>query len=398
MDAQALGRYLRETREARERTLQDAEQELHIRRRILEAFEIGDFNVPNASEVQLRGFIRNYARWLGLDEDKVVLFYESSLEENQRRSRRGKRGKNGTDSRPLVAPRSITDTPPSLPRVTLADSRPNRTSGLLNVLVTALVGLAAIAVIGFVALQFLEQQGQADDEESGILGGLPPTATFTRPPTFTPALTPSAVALSVLQEYSGTGVLVAIEMRQRTWIRLATDGTEQYAGIVAPGAILEYAAQNEITVSASNASAMIITYNGELQGIMGGRGQQVDIRFTENDMQVTTGEGFEPTALFTDTPIPVTAVDVGALIAALTPTATEGPSPTASDTPTITHTPSITPTPSDTPTTTATPSATNTPGPTPTPSDTPTITPTLTPTEILPPRLPAQPPTPTKTG
>jgi len=54
MDALALGRYLREAREAKELTLEDAERTLRIRRRVLEAFELGDFNVIDASPVQIR--------------------------------------------------------------------------------------------------------------------------------------------------------------------------------------------------------------------------------------------------------------------------------------------------------------------------------------------------------
>jgi cytoskeletal protein RodZ len=46
MDAPALGHYLRETREAQEKTLDQVERDIRIRRRILEAFEMGDFNVP----------------------------------------------------------------------------------------------------------------------------------------------------------------------------------------------------------------------------------------------------------------------------------------------------------------------------------------------------------------
>ena len=41
MDAQALGRYLRETREAKELTLDEAARALRIRQRVLELFEAG---------------------------------------------------------------------------------------------------------------------------------------------------------------------------------------------------------------------------------------------------------------------------------------------------------------------------------------------------------------------
>jgi cytoskeleton protein RodZ len=67
MDPSALGRYLRESREAKELTLEDAVTALRIRRPILEAFEQGDFSLVE-TPVQVRGLLRNYARFLDLEE------------------------------------------------------------------------------------------------------------------------------------------------------------------------------------------------------------------------------------------------------------------------------------------------------------------------------------------
>ncbi len=82
MDAQALGRYLRETREAKELSLDEAERALRIRRRILESFEVGDFNLPDFARnsnsrfhAQLRALSRSGRR-------PVVAYYEDSLLES----------------------------------------------------------------------------------------------------------------------------------------------------------------------------------------------------------------------------------------------------------------------------------------------------------------------------
>jgi cytoskeletal protein RodZ len=406
MDAQALGRYLRESREAREKTLEDAEQALRIRRYILEAFEIGDFNVAGASQVQIRGFIRNYARYLGLDEERVVVFYESALENGQRRGRRKNR-RERSPQRELNAPRSITDTNPSLPKVSPAEQRAsaNRARTMLNSLVMTLVGLASLAVIIFVLFQIIQAPQQNNDTPFNVIGDLPSSPTFTAAPTFTPRPSPeAAVDTRVIPTYSGRGVLVSIEMTQRAWIRFVADDIERYAGIAPPGTTLTFSAENTIAITASNAQALNIIYNGQQQGMLGGRGQRIDITFTPTNMQLLMGPGFAPTAEFSPTPLPTSDIDVGALIEQMTPSITPGPSPTAtatftpSLTPSITFTPSITPTPSDTPTATSTPTETFTPGPTATATDTPTITPTPSATAILPPRVPAEEPTPTKTG
>jgi hypothetical protein len=398
MDAQALGRYLRETREAKELSLEDAERALRIRQRILESFELGEFHISDASTVQIRGFIRNYARFLGLDEDRVVAYFEDARHEGDLPRRKGKRS---TQTVAPVAPRKITDTNPSLPAVTIVTDLSGRTrrSSVLSTLVMLLVGLAAIAVIGFVVVQLVIQPQENNPQDAGldILGQLPPTPTSTLIPTITaaPSLTP---ILGAQQNYNGQGVLVTIELTQRTWLRVSTDGFQQYAGIGLPGVRLEYPARENVTVTASNAEALTVTWNGQPQPIFGGRGQRVDIVFGLENIQTSSGPGFEPTSEFTPTPLPTSAIDVGAAIAALTPSPTPGPSPTPTLTPSITPTPSDTPLPSDTPTNT--PTASNTPTATATPTITPTATDTQTPTPtaILPPRVTQEGLPPTKEG
>ena len=64
---QSLGRTLRQTREGRGLSLEQAEFETRIRAKFLVAMENGDLsNMP--SRVQARGFLYNYAQYLGLDK------------------------------------------------------------------------------------------------------------------------------------------------------------------------------------------------------------------------------------------------------------------------------------------------------------------------------------------
>lgn len=404
MDAHSLGRYLRETREAKELTLDDAEAHLRIRRRMLEAFEQGDFNPSDVSPVQIRGFIRNYARFLGLDEDRVIQLYENALHGEPRR-RKGRRSSSRTRSSQSASqasstPRALSDTHPSQPRATLGERRERRAGSLtrmLSTLVFALVGLAALAVIIFVTVQLLDRPDNTDPTRRDILGQLPPTATFTPAVTFTPRPTFTSAAI-VQQNFTGRGVAVTISVGQRTWMTVTTDGNVQIARLVLPGEVLDYRAQTEITLSASNAEALSIIYNGQQQGLMGGRGQAVDITFSGSDMRIITGPGFDPTSELPATLTPTVDFLPATLLAAQTPSITPGPSPTPTNTPSITPTPSDTPTPTDTPTITPTPSDTPTPTNTPTITPTPSITPTPTPTAILPPRATQPNQTPTKAG
>jgi hypothetical protein len=444
MDAHSLGRYLRESRESRELTLDDAVDTLKIRRIVLESFEQGDFNVVDASPVQVRGFLRNYARYLSLDENLVIQYYESAQQPTNHRSSRRRSDKpkksrfrrsTGTsltpppaEPEPSVPPHRSTDITPSRPpltqNTTLGEQRASsrqRLSGLLSTLAILIVGGAALAVIAFVVIQLLEQPPdvfQTDGRD--ILGQLPPSQTFTPLPTVPPQPTatglPEFQAAQAPQAFGSSNVAVTIEALQRTWLRVQTDGNLQIERLVLPGEMLDYGAQNEIFVSASNADALAIVYNGQRQGSFGGRGQAVDITFTGSNVNIVTGPGFDPTSEFTATPLPTQDFLPATLLALQTPSNTPGPSPTPTDTPTITLTPTITQTPSDTPTPSGTPTITLTPTDTLTPTSTPTVTPTPTntptptitptptntltptPTAILPPRATQPDPTPTKDG
>lgn len=330
MDAQALGRYLRQSREARELTLEDAERVLHIRRRILESFELGDFVVPDASIVQIRGFIRNYARFLGLDEEKIVAHYdEARFIETNDHGRKQRRRQKKRDTQPVpAAPRKITDTDPALPAITttaLDARRQQRSAGVLTLLFRLLVSGAALAVIVFVVLE-LTRSTESDQSASpppDILGQLPGSPTYTPPPTRTiasllPTLPPTGDAAA---DFAGEGVVIVLETTQRTWLRVVADDVEQYAGIAPPGTLLEIQASDRVDLTASNARALDVVWNGQPQRSFGQRGQMVEVVFSPAGVEIV-GQSFAPTSAFTATPLPTSPVDADARIATANPTPT----------------------------------------------------------------------------
>ena len=76
---ETLGVWLHQTREAKGSTLQEAEAATRIRARFLEMLEAGDFAAFPGGEVQVRGFLRIYARYLGLSPDEVLARYETEV-------------------------------------------------------------------------------------------------------------------------------------------------------------------------------------------------------------------------------------------------------------------------------------------------------------------------------
>jgi hypothetical protein len=405
MELQALGRYLREARTAKDLALDDAVEALRIRRTILEAFEQGDFATLDLSPVQIRGFLRNYARYLELDDERVLDHYEAGLEEQSRRTQRQRRPSRSKRPRrrstaasaappPARAGRQVTDTQPTLPPVNLGELPAGRDRRRwLRTLGMLVVSTMAVGVIVFVTIELLRappDTGSRDDT-SPFLGTRLPTAIPTAFPTSIPTrLAPTAIQIG--SAYTGRGVLVTLVFDQRALVRVLVDGDEAFSGLARPGDLLEYSGNFDIRVISSNAAGTGIIYNGEAQPQFGGRGQKLEVVFEPDALDLVSGSfAFVPTPVESPTVAPTQFSIASTLLAELTPSSTPGPSPTASPTPSITPTPSVTPTPTDTPTVTPTPSNTPTATDTPSITPTPTATDTPSPTAILPPRRTATP-------
>lgn len=325
MDPTALGRYLRESREAKEITLEAAVRALRIRRDILEAFEQGDFTVLD-STVRIRGMLRNYAQYLSLDEERVLQYYEASLSDK----RRGRFDRRRTTETIPVAPRKITDTPPALPAVSLPSSSSGGMGGILRNMAMLLVSVAALAVIGFVVLDTLDLRGDDDPAEADIAAASTVAlGTVTITPTNTATVTPRATIITDTPNAAamgiGVGVQVVMEVTQRSWIRISVDDVEQYAGFFEPGSNATYEANDTISITAANAAALDITYNGVAQDTFGTRGQEVELVFT------TTGIESSIAPITTNTPVSPTSTTNpdGAAVTATQSSAANNAEPTS---------------------------------------------------------------------
>ncbi len=380
MDAYSLGQYLREAREAKEIEIEDVVAKLRIRQPILESFEAGEFEVRGVPEIQIRGLLRIYARFLEQDEDHVLLLYDQMrlAQEKGRRSRRGRR------RRPEPVEEPFSSTQP-LQEIELVERRSSGCRGVLRALFLLLLSAAAIAVIAFVTFELVGTDLGAEQETATEAPEIAPSATAAAPVTDAPE--PTAAFAANRTQYSGSGILVSLLLTQRSWLSLEVDGAEAYVGIASAETLLEYSAESEVLLSASNALALDLIWNGQRQGPIGERGQRVDIRFTADTAVVTLGPASD---LASETP---TATDtVEAVVEAVGQEVAASPTPIVEAEPA----PTVTPIASDIPTI----QATVTPLPTEdiVPSATPTAPEPPAPTAILPPRLTQAGLPPTKEG
>ncbi len=391
MDGYSLGLMLREAREAKEIEITDAVAQLRVRRAVLEDFEKGEFEIDGLPEVQTRGMLRIYARFLALDEERMLLLYDQmriAQEKSRGRRLRRRPAQPAEETRPGTQP---------LQELQIADQRSAGFSRLLRGMVILLLSAAAVAVIVYVTLQLANVENGEQ-----LLANPSPTAmaaTDIPLPTLTPL--PPSPSPSNRAQYDGSGVLVSLLATQRSWLQISIDGIEQYSGIAAPGTLLEYSALSEVRLTAGNALALDVIWNGQQQPTIGARGQRADIVFTVDEATVTLGPSGEPTLLPASSGTATPSASAQAQPAAVSrPKASSVPTSAASRPKTTPLPTSIesaaNPSPSARLLPSATPAATNTPAATSTPL--PTATNTPLPTAILPPRVTQAGLPPTKMG
>lgn len=307
-DAQQIGQRLRAAREALDLSISQVEQRTRIRARFLEALEAGDYS--SMTQVQAQGFLRNYARFLGLDIELLL----SEIEDDKgpfRRRRRGELPISAANNAPAAGP-----TPQRPPR----RQRPMRRSrGVLgNIMIVIVAGAIVVALVlgGYtLADRWSTSETQpvtsdpitpaltspsVDADASGTAG----TGEETQPPQPTdPAAAGDSATTppdSDQPDYTpppltGTSVSVTIEIVQTTWIRVMTDGEVRYEGVADAGEILNYVGESSVNVRANNAAGLRLTVNNQPQGVLGERGQLFDQTFTLDGAAPPAGAALEQT-------------------------------------------------------------------------------------------------------
>lgn len=260
---ETLGVWLRQTREARGDTLQDTEAATRIRVRFLEMLEAGDFAALPGGEVQVRGFLRIYARYLGLSPDEVLARCDAEV--------------HGVEAiAPATAPAETQTAPPARlasgpatfePRdIPVSTSRP-RWMSLGTLMVVGIVLIVLIAVVTAVGYF----TGQSADERAAT------TATVTAPAeAVLPMLTEAPVLPTSTPAFVANpedGVTLTLEATEHVWVRVLAGGQTAFEGLMAPGQVESWSDQEVVIVDTGNGAGLLVMVNGQSQGTMCGRGQ-----------------------------------------------------------------------------------------------------------------------------
>jgi cytoskeleton protein RodZ len=280
-----VGELLREARNSRGFTLVDAERETKIRQKYLTALEEDDVSsLPGP--LYVRGFLRKYAAFLGMDPDEVLHIYDaqSTPSRNRIRAARGE---------PLAHPKGKDPN-----AINIQPLSPEKLDTRVRYGVSY-VALSLLAIPLIIIFYFIYSAYSGPGTNPPIVStqtARVPTVT-TLPPTVlagvgtqvvpTPIVTPTlevtgTVTLTGTQTVDGTAIAVdgtagaspapvdGISLQVRTtndaWVRITVDGRMAFEGTLARGTTRTWTGEETIKIRSGRSSSVGITVNGSDKG------------------------------------------------------------------------------------------------------------------------------------
>lgn len=257
----SFGERMRREREMRGIKLEEITESTKISRRNLLALEEEHFDrLPGG--IFNKGFVRAYARFLGLDEDQAVHdFMTASADYDQPAA--------------LQPPGSETSVvkPPVIPS-DASEKRKQLAWALSAVMVLAAGGL------GWYALNYSKRP--SPDQNSA---GIAPLAASEQ----AQGQEPSGASTSVAPELGGVvgpggvpqrQVVVAIRASQETWVSMVVDGKPYMDQVLMPGNESTVRGRESVVLKTGNAGGLQVSYNGEPLAPAGKAGQVRTLTFT----------------------------------------------------------------------------------------------------------------------
>jgi len=245
MDSASFGEWLRRQREMREISLRDIADRTKISLRYLEAMETNRFDLLPAP-VFAKGFLREYARYVGLSPDEVVNHYLSAFPQPQvpgdEAAGRPRGGKPA--SRPALGGRTW--------------------SYGLVLTVAGLVLLALVALAAWLADR--RPENPADPADPAVTGGGPAVAV--PPMRVEPPAAPAP-------ETPRSPLEVNLDFARECWVEALIDGKNSRSELRVQGESLQLEAERSVVLTLGDGGAVEIHVNGHPLPLARSSGQVV---------------------------------------------------------------------------------------------------------------------------
>jgi transcriptional regulator with XRE-family HTH domain len=267
----SFGEELRREREIRGISLKEIADATKISKRFLEAIERNDHKTLPAP-VFTRGFVREYARYLGLNFEEIVNRYNFAAAGDDRIEKTPHLERLAHPEVPPPAPKALPkrDIPPVYARVDR------------NVLLTVFI-IAALVGVSWWAIK--NKRASAEVREAA-----PPPITFTQAAAPMPAPTVTETAA----EPDGHTLRLTMEMIGDSWVRLEADGKTVVNDELKRGDRRAFTAQDRFNIrTIGNAAGVILTLNDTRLPLLGDEGEVVRNRVLDHETLVTATQNTE---------------------------------------------------------------------------------------------------------
>ena len=291
---ESLGRYFQECRMQRGMSLEEVSARTRIRLQTLQALERDDYpSLP--VEVTVKGFVRAYARCLGLDEQDVSARYQR------------------------IAAAYFRSAQPADPISRVKDTAAPEPVWKRHLTLAGLtIAALAVAVSGMIALM----PSAPPDEPNAISAPgrvAPPSAppelpaparipepiqTIASVPAIPPPPKPQ-VSPPARPAASGTAQELSIAASEPSWLQVTIDGGQPKEAILQPGERITWAAEREFRLTVGNAGGVSVALNGEPVGPLGPSGRVRTLVLPRPSTTVSP----DPGPALTSTPDSITVPD-----------------------------------------------------------------------------------------
>lgn len=248
----AFGERLRREREMRGITLDEISESTKISRRHLESLEKEDFDsLPGG--IFNKGFVRAYARFLGLDEDQAVADYSAV--------------RNEEPPPPDQFPLEVHEKPNR-------ELNPRRSPLPLILAVLALLGVLAV-VWARSRSRRPENAGAAPPPAAKAVAApvLTPTVLAEKPPAPTP--TPAIVKPTP----DPNTFVILVRAKEDSWVSLQADGKITWEGFLRANKQRLVRAGKRVVLTTNNAGGLVVRHNGKLVRALGSESEIRTVTF-----------------------------------------------------------------------------------------------------------------------
>ena len=237
---QNLGELLRDEREKKGLSLKEIENAISIRTLYISAIEEGNYNII-PGEVYLKGFIRNYANYLGLNGQEMVDLY--------------RRSQNPVAENLPVASDSVEN-----PAIHAKQITNNNSAKWL------IISMLSVCVVGLAWWLLASPKSATEPQVNTQAQTSPVTPIEPLPPKATQTTTPAAQTKPVV---------ITATYTEQCWTSVTADGNFIYEGTPPVGDKITWEAQKNIVITTGNAGGVDIIANGQAIGKLGTKGEVV---------------------------------------------------------------------------------------------------------------------------